>query len=159
LDLAPANKRLFVVPTISFRLLYGLLIVGHRRRQILWFGVTAHPTGKVPEGTPSSADVMSTVARAATTGSDSVPLNAENSLEKLASLDAVLSELAKLMMQAGAQFRFFDEKTLTDYHVMIDYLTTQADWADHFFGHKTDRTQIEEVKAMVTDIGQRGSRG
>src|ERR1700751_3836024 len=35
---------LFVVPTISFRLLYDLLIVGHGRRQILWFGVTAHPT-------------------------------------------------------------------------------------------------------------------
>jgi Integrase core domain len=32
------------VPTISFRLFYGLLIVGHRRRQIFWFGVTAHPT-------------------------------------------------------------------------------------------------------------------
>jgi hypothetical protein len=37
---------LFVVPTISFRLLYGLLIVGHGRRQILWFGVTAHPTSE-----------------------------------------------------------------------------------------------------------------
>src|SRR3982074_3587283 len=35
---------LFVVPTIAFRLLYGLLIVGHGRRQILWFGVTPHPT-------------------------------------------------------------------------------------------------------------------
>ena len=35
---------LFFVPTISFRLLYGLLIVGHHRRQILWLGVTAHPT-------------------------------------------------------------------------------------------------------------------
>src|SRR5258705_6558606 len=35
---------LFVVPTISFRLLYGLLIVGHGRRQIVWLGVTAHPT-------------------------------------------------------------------------------------------------------------------
>ena len=31
---------LFVVPTISFRLLYSLLIKGHGRRQILWFGVT-----------------------------------------------------------------------------------------------------------------------
>jgi hypothetical protein len=29
---------LFVVPTISFRLLYGLLIIGHGRRQILWLG-------------------------------------------------------------------------------------------------------------------------
>jgi len=37
---------LFVVPTISFRLLYGLLIVRHGRRQILWFGVTAHPTAE-----------------------------------------------------------------------------------------------------------------
>ena len=37
---------LFVVPTISFRLLYGLLIVGHGRRQILRFGVTAHPTAE-----------------------------------------------------------------------------------------------------------------
>ena len=37
---------LFVVPTISFRLLYGLLIVGHDRRQILWLRVTAHPTAE-----------------------------------------------------------------------------------------------------------------
>jgi hypothetical protein len=39
-----AAMDMFVVPTISFRLLYGLLIVGQGRRQILWFGVTAHPT-------------------------------------------------------------------------------------------------------------------
>ncbi|WP_245332208.1 hypothetical protein [Bradyrhizobium sp. NAS80.1] len=37
---------LFVVPTISFRLLYGLLIIDHGRRQILCFGVTAHPTAE-----------------------------------------------------------------------------------------------------------------
>jgi transposase InsO family protein len=41
-----AAMDLFVAPTISFRLLYGLLIVGHGRRQILWFGVTAHPTAE-----------------------------------------------------------------------------------------------------------------
>src|ERR1700693_1717383 len=29
-----------------FRLLYGLLIVGHGRRQIVWLGVTAHPTAE-----------------------------------------------------------------------------------------------------------------
>jgi hypothetical protein len=34
------------VPTISFRLLYGLLIMGHGRRHILWFGITAHPTAE-----------------------------------------------------------------------------------------------------------------
>ncbi|MGY3618271.1 integrase core domain-containing protein [Bradyrhizobium sp. USDA 10063] len=41
-----AAMDLFVVPTVSFRLLYGLLIMGHGRRQILWFGVTAHPTAE-----------------------------------------------------------------------------------------------------------------
>jgi hypothetical protein len=41
-----AAMDMFVVPTISFRLLYGLLIIGHGRRQILWFGVTAHPTAE-----------------------------------------------------------------------------------------------------------------
>jgi hypothetical protein len=39
-----ASMDLFVVPTISFRLLYGLLILQHGRRQILCLGVTAHPT-------------------------------------------------------------------------------------------------------------------
>ncbi len=37
---------LFVVPTISFRLLYGLLILRHDRRRILWLGITAHPTAE-----------------------------------------------------------------------------------------------------------------
>ena len=40
-----ASINLFVVPTISFRLLYGLLILQHDRRQILWLGVTAQPNG------------------------------------------------------------------------------------------------------------------
>ncbi len=41
-----AAMDLFVVPTISFRLLYGLLIMGHGRRQILRFGVTSHPSAE-----------------------------------------------------------------------------------------------------------------
>ena len=41
-----AAMDLFVVPTVSFRLLYGLLIMEHGRRQILWLGVTAHPTAE-----------------------------------------------------------------------------------------------------------------
>ncbi len=34
---------LFVVPTFSFRLLFGFLILLHARRELLWLGVTAHP--------------------------------------------------------------------------------------------------------------------
>jgi hypothetical protein len=41
-----AAMDMFVVPTMSFRLLYGFLILGHGRRHILWFGVTAHPTAE-----------------------------------------------------------------------------------------------------------------
>jgi transposase InsO family protein len=41
-----ASIDLFVVPTVSFRLLYGLLILRHGRRQILWLRVTAHPTAE-----------------------------------------------------------------------------------------------------------------
>ena len=37
---------LFVVPTISFRLLYGLLILQHGRRELLWVGATTHPTAE-----------------------------------------------------------------------------------------------------------------
>ncbi|MBW2693986.1 MAG: transposase [Deltaproteobacteria bacterium] len=33
-----------VVPTVQFRLLYVWFILDHRRREILHFGVTAHPT-------------------------------------------------------------------------------------------------------------------
>ena len=41
-----ASMDLFVVPTISFRLLYGFLILRHGRREIVWLGVTAHPTAE-----------------------------------------------------------------------------------------------------------------
>src|SRR5262249_47513154 len=41
-----AAMDLFVVPTISFRLLYGLLILRHDRRRIVRIAVTAHPTAE-----------------------------------------------------------------------------------------------------------------
>jgi putative transposase len=34
----------FTVPTVTFRLFYVLLVIQHRRRKILHFNVTAHPT-------------------------------------------------------------------------------------------------------------------
>ena len=40
---AIASMDMFVVPTISFRLLYGLAILRHSRRELLWLGVTSHP--------------------------------------------------------------------------------------------------------------------
>ena len=41
-----ASIDLFVVPTAFFKLLYGLVILGHERRRLIGFGVTAHPTAE-----------------------------------------------------------------------------------------------------------------
>jgi hypothetical protein len=41
-----ASMDLFLVPTISFRLLYGFLVLRHGRRELLWLGVTAHPNAE-----------------------------------------------------------------------------------------------------------------
>jgi hypothetical protein len=41
-----ASIDLFVVPTLSFRLLYGFLVLRHHRRRIMWLGVTANPTAE-----------------------------------------------------------------------------------------------------------------
>jgi len=41
-----ASIDMFVVPTVSFRLLYGLLILRHARREVLWLAVTAHPNAQ-----------------------------------------------------------------------------------------------------------------
>jgi transposase InsO family protein len=37
---------LCVVPTMTFECLFAFLVVGHGRRQLLWFAVTRHPTAE-----------------------------------------------------------------------------------------------------------------
>ena len=46
-----ASMDLFVVPTASFRLLYGLLILQHGRRQIMW---REQPRTQRMNGSPAS---------------------------------------------------------------------------------------------------------
>ena len=41
-----AAMDLFVVPTIGFKLLYGLIIVRLARRRLMWVAVTANPTAE-----------------------------------------------------------------------------------------------------------------
>jgi transposase InsO family protein len=41
-----ASIDLFVVPTIAFEQLFAFLVLGHRRRQLLWFAVTRNPTAE-----------------------------------------------------------------------------------------------------------------
>ena len=37
---------LCVVPTVTFECLFAFLVVGHGRRQLIWFAVTRHPTAE-----------------------------------------------------------------------------------------------------------------
>ena len=37
---------LFIVPTVGFKLLYGLVVLGHGRRRLLHHAITAHPTAE-----------------------------------------------------------------------------------------------------------------
>ena len=37
---------LFVVPTLTFERLFAFLVLGHGRRQLLWFEVPRHPTAE-----------------------------------------------------------------------------------------------------------------
>jgi transposase InsO family protein len=46
---------LFVVPTVSFRLLYGFLILRHCRRELLWLSVTTHPNAEWIARQPTEA--------------------------------------------------------------------------------------------------------
>jgi hypothetical protein len=41
-----ASIDMFVVPTISFQQLYGLLVLRHSRRELLWLGATIHPSAE-----------------------------------------------------------------------------------------------------------------
>ena len=43
---ATAAIDLFVVPTVHFERLFAFIIIGHGRRQLLWFAVTRHPTAE-----------------------------------------------------------------------------------------------------------------
>ena len=41
-----ASIDLFVVPTVRFEQLFAFLVLGHGRRRLIWYAVTAHPTAE-----------------------------------------------------------------------------------------------------------------
>ena len=40
----PVSTDIFVVPTLSFRVLFVFIVLAHHRRRVIHFNVTAHPT-------------------------------------------------------------------------------------------------------------------
>jgi hypothetical protein len=73
---------LFVVPTIAFQQLFAFLVLGHKRRQLLWFAVTRNPTAgwweqlppfTNPSGPAVAANDASTVAPLQSTPTRAAP--------------------------------------------------------------------------------------
>jgi transposase InsO family protein len=58
-----ASIDLFVVPTAFFKLLYGVVILGHERRRQIGFGVSAHPTAEWIAGQVTDAFPWDTAPR------------------------------------------------------------------------------------------------
>ena len=59
-----------VVPTVSFRLLFVFVVLGHHRRHAIHFNVTAHPTAEwtgrqIAEAFPCAGWLAVTMAREA----------------------------------------------------------------------------------------------
>ena len=51
---------LCLVPTVHFERLFAFIIIGHGRRQFLWFAVTGHPTARRASNHPPSFSGSST---------------------------------------------------------------------------------------------------
>jgi hypothetical protein len=63
---------------------------------------------------------------------------------------AVYEELAKHVGQAGNVFiRFFPRRTKAGYQTTISFMEAQGVWAQRFYGRAFDRSQIEELRALV----------
>jgi hypothetical protein len=60
---------LCVVPTLTFERLFAFLVLGHGRRQLLWFEVTRHPTAEWLARQITEAFPYADVTRYTTSGS------------------------------------------------------------------------------------------
>src|SRR6516164_6018508 len=70
-----AGIDLFVVPTVGFKLLYGLVILRLERRRLVWTNVTANPSGS-PARSPKHSHGM---RRRATSSATATPRMAARS--------------------------------------------------------------------------------
>lgn len=74
-----------------------------------------------------------------------------------ASLDAVLFELAKTIMQAGSLAIQAEERSIAEYRMSVEFMTLRADWSERFLpGASTDRDKIAFIKETVDEIERRG---
>ncbi|GIK98426.1 MAG: hypothetical protein BroJett029_26350 [Alphaproteobacteria bacterium] len=69
---------------------------------------------------------------------------------------AVYEELTKHSVQAGNAFiRFFTASTVAAYQTKISFIESQGEWAERFYGRPFDRTQIDELRALLAAVKTR----
>ena len=74
------------------------------------------------------------------------------------SLTPVLQELAKIMVHAGSHMPKIEDRSLADFRLTLDYLKTQADWAERNFRKPMDRRPIADIEAMVNQMERLGKK-
>ncbi len=68
------------------------------------------------------------------------------------SLEAVLSETARLAIQAGDVFtRFFPFNTIPAIEMKLNFMKSRANWLDEFYDKKFDRSDIDEMRALLAE--------
>jgi hypothetical protein len=66
---------------------------------------------------------------------------------------ATLEELAKLLVQASTIFtRFFPAQRRQDYETSILWMEEFGPWCEKFYGRSFDRTQVEELRALLASL-------
>jgi hypothetical protein len=69
---------------------------------------------------------------------------------ELTAFKAVYEELAKHLVQAGSVFmQFFPGGTTAGHQMKISFMEVQGQWAERFYGRPFDRSQIDELRALV----------
>lgn len=69
---------------------------------------------------------------------------------EVTAMDAVLSELAKLALQAGSAFSgFFEPKNNTDLVIKLDFLEARGKWLERFFATPFDQGEIDELRTTL----------
>jgi len=68
-------------------------------------------------------------------------------------MSAVLSELAKHLVQAAEVFHlFFDPRNRADCETKVSFLEARGLWLEKFFGHPFDRRKVEELRAHLSKV-------
>ena len=69
-------------------------------------------------------------------------------------LKALVEELVKLTIQAGQNYSlFFKGETKVKMETKIYFMEACGEWMEHYFGQPFKREEIDEMKALLAQLG------